>query len=75
MLTPVAERVRTHRKRHRNGLRCVPVLLHETEIDTLVRQDYLKAERRHLKKAVEDALNSFVVDRLGLPPADEHEEL
>ena len=75
MPTPVAERVRIHRKRHRNGLRCVPVLLHETEIDTLVSQGYLKAGRRHLKKAVEDALNLFVVHRLGSPPMEEQDEL
>jgi hypothetical protein len=28
-----AERMRLHRKRHRNGLLCVRLLLHETEID------------------------------------------
>jgi hypothetical protein len=71
MSSPVAERVRIHRKRLRNGLRCVRVLLHETEIDTLVRQGYLKAGRRHLKKAVEGALNLFVTDRLDLPPTED----
>jgi hypothetical protein len=75
MPSPVAERVRIHRKMRRNGLRYVRVLLHETEIDTLVRDGYLKAGRRHLKEAVQSALNSFVVDRLGLPPAEDRDEL
>jgi hypothetical protein len=61
------ERVRRHRKRHRNGMRIVPVQLHESEIDSLVRQRYLKRERRHLPEAVEDALNGFVTDKLGTP--------
>ena len=61
------ERVRLHRKRHRNGMRVVPVQLHESEIDSLVRQRYLKAERRHLPKAVESALNGFICDKLGTP--------
>ena len=30
-----AERMRAHRSRRRNGLRCVRLLLHETEIDRL----------------------------------------
>jgi hypothetical protein len=51
------------------------VLLHETEIDTLVHQRYLKAERRHLKTAVQDALNSFVVDQLGLPLVEDEDKL
>ena len=38
-----------------------------SEIDSLVRQRYLKAERRHLPKAVESALNGFICDKLGTP--------
>jgi hypothetical protein len=37
-----AERMRIHRKRQRNGLQCVRLLLHETEIDGLVRRGLLK---------------------------------
>ena len=33
---PAAERMRRYRKRRRNGLRCVRVILHETEIDSLI---------------------------------------
>ncbi len=71
MPRPVAERVRLHRERCRNGLRSMRVLLRETEIDSLVREGHLKTERRHLKKAIEDALNVFVIDRLGVPPQEE----
>jgi hypothetical protein len=67
MPSSVTERVRIHRKRHRNGLRAVRVLLHESEIDSLVRQGYLKQERRHLPDAVQAAINDFICDKLGQP--------
>src|SRR5712691_2731072 len=40
-LTP-AERMRRHRKCRHNGLRCMRLLLHETEIDALIRKGFLK---------------------------------
>jgi hypothetical protein len=67
MRSSVAERVRIHRKRNRNGLRSVRVLLHENEIDSLVLKGYLKQERRHLPDAVQDAINTFICHRLGTP--------
>jgi hypothetical protein len=39
---PAAERMRRHRRRRRNGLRCLTVQLRETEVETLVRRDYCK---------------------------------
>jgi hypothetical protein len=51
-----AERIRVHRTRRRNGLRCVRVELHETEIDQLVQMGFLKSER-HDHDAVENAMN------------------
>ena len=63
-----AEWMRAHRTRRRNGLRCVRVLLHETEIDQPVQQGFLKPERRHDHDAVENAMGNFVCDALG--PAD-----
>ena len=42
-----AERMRIYRTRRRNGQRCVQVLLHETEIDELVRKGFLRPQRRH----------------------------
>jgi len=41
-LSPAAERMRRHRKRRRNGLRCLRIVLRETEIDTLVRNGFLE---------------------------------
>jgi hypothetical protein len=38
---PAAERMRVHRTRRRNGLRCVRILLHETEIDSLIEKGLL----------------------------------
>jgi hypothetical protein len=64
----VAERMRLYRARRRGGLRCVRVLLHESEIDQLVQQGFLKPERRHDPDAVEDAMGTFVCGALG--PAD-----
>jgi hypothetical protein len=39
---PAAERMRVHRTRRSNGLRCVRILLHETEIDSLIEKGFLK---------------------------------
>ena len=48
-----AERMRHHRKRRRNGLRCLRVVLHETEIDSLVNKGFLRPER------IQSAINGF----------------
>jgi hypothetical protein len=60
-----AERMRDLRTRRRNGLHCVRILLHETEIDSLIEKGFLKKERRNVHKAVESALLGFVIDTLG----------
>jgi hypothetical protein len=62
-----ADRMRMSRKRQRNGLHRITVLLHETEIDTLIEKGHLRAERRGDRKALEDALGMFVCRELGLP--------
>ena len=62
---PAAERMRAHRKRRRNGLRCVRILLHETEIDSLIEKGILKQERRHDSDAVQDAIDVFICSELG----------
>ena len=49
------ERMRLYRMRRRNGLRSVQVLLHETEIDSLISKGFLKPGRRHNHAAVERA--------------------
>ena len=54
--TPAAERMRRHRERRREGMRCLLVELHETEIDVLVKRGLLKQETRHDQNAIADAL-------------------
>ena len=54
-----AERMRHHRKRRRNGLRCLRVVLHETEIDSLVNKGFLRPERRQDHAAIQSAINGF----------------
>ncbi len=58
------ERVRAHRRSRRRGLRCVTVRLHETDVDTLVAMQYLAAAARHDAKAIKDAAEAFVSDKL-----------
>jgi len=53
------ERMRHHRKRRRNGLRCLRVVLHETEIDSLVNKGFLRPERRQDHAAIQSAINGF----------------
>jgi len=62
---PAAERMRAYRTRRRNGLRCVRILLHETEIDALIEKGFLKQERRHHSDAVQDAIDCFICSALG----------
>ncbi len=54
--TPAAERMRRHRERRRDGMRCLIVELHQTEIDALVRRGLLKEETRNDQNAIADAL-------------------
>ena len=38
--TGAAERMRRHRQRRRDGLRCLMIELRETEVDALIKRDY-----------------------------------
>jgi hypothetical protein len=38
--TAAAERMRRHRQRRRDGLRCLMIELRETEVDALIESDY-----------------------------------
>jgi hypothetical protein len=62
---PAAERMRRLRTRRRNGLRCLRVTLHDTEIDTLVKKGLLKPERRHNHAAIQSAIDGFICLALG----------
>jgi hypothetical protein len=55
-----AERMRLHRERRRNGMRCLTIELRETEIDALIREGLLKPETRNDQSAVSDALYAFL---------------
>ena len=62
--SPAAERMRLHRERRRNGMRCLTIELHETEIDALIRRGLLRADMRNDPSAVSDALYAFLDDTL-----------
>jgi hypothetical protein len=57
--SPAAERMRRHRERRREGLRCVTIELRETEIDTLVQRGLLQADARNDARAVRKALYQY----------------
>jgi hypothetical protein len=59
-----AERMRLHRERRRNGMRCLTIELRETEIDTLIRNGFLNREMRNNQFAIRDALHSFLDETL-----------
>jgi hypothetical protein len=62
-----AERMRRLRTRRRNGLRSVRILLHETEIDSLIDRGFLKEKRRHDRDAVQNAIDGFICHALAPP--------
>jgi hypothetical protein len=60
-----AERMRRHRQRRRDGLRCFMIELRETEIDALIRNGLLPPENRHDYDSVQSALYAFLDHALG----------
>jgi hypothetical protein len=60
-----AERMRRHRERRRDGLRCLMIELRETEIDALARNGFLKADTRNDPYSIEMALYEFLERTLG----------
>jgi hypothetical protein len=63
--SPAAERMRRHRQRRRDGLRCFMIELRETEIDALIRNGLLAAENRHDYDSVQSAFYAFLDRSLG----------
>jgi hypothetical protein len=63
--SPAAERMRRHRERRRDGMRCLTLELRETEIDVLVHEGLLKPETRNDPSAVREALYAFLDRTLG----------
>ena len=62
-----AERMRRHRQRRRDGLRCLIIELRETEIDELICKGLLKPETRNDTSAIIDALYAHLDHTLGSP--------
>ena len=60
-----AERMRRHRERRRDGLRCFMIELRETEIDAFIRKGLLAAENSHDYDSVQSALYEFLDCALG----------
>jgi len=54
-----AERMRRHRQRQRNGLRCLVIELRATEIEMLICKGLLKWETRNDRNAIVNALCAF----------------
>jgi hypothetical protein len=63
-----AERMRRHRDRRRDGLRCLIIELRETEIDTLVRMGLLRREMRNDANAIIEALYAHFARTLDFTP-------
>jgi hypothetical protein len=64
-ISPAAKRMRRHRERRRNKLRCFRVELRETEIDWLVRMGFLDYGSRLDKVSVLTAFYVFLDRTLG----------
>jgi hypothetical protein len=54
--SPAAERMRRHRERRRDGLRCLAIELRVTEIDALIDRGLLKSDTRNDEAAIKEAL-------------------
>jgi hypothetical protein len=66
--TSAAHRMRLHRQRRRQGLRCLTVELRETEIDAFIRMGLLKSETRNNPSAIAQALYAHLDRTLDLFP-------
>jgi hypothetical protein len=63
-----AERMRLHRERRRNGMRCVTIEVHESETNMLVHMKLLKSEMRNDANAIIEALYAHLDRTLDLMP-------
>ena len=63
-----AQRMRRHRQRQRNGLRCFTVELRATEIEALILKGLLKWETRNDRSAIIKALYDFFDHTLNPTP-------
>ena len=66
--TAPALRMRRHRDRRRNGLRCLTLQVRDREIDALVRKGLLTAETRNVVREITMAFYRFLDQTLGSTP-------
>jgi len=59
-LSPGAVRMRRYRKQRMQGLRSVRILLHETDIDALIRMSLLKEDQRQDLEALQTAVTGLL---------------
>jgi hypothetical protein len=59
--------MRRHRARRREGMRCLWIELHETELDALIREGLLAPTSRNDENAIADALYGHLERTLVLP--------
>ena len=55
-----ALRMRRHRERRQDGLRCMTIELRETEVTALIRKGFLKEDVRKDRRAVKSAFYGFL---------------
>jgi hypothetical protein len=65
IISPAARRMRRHRERRRNQMRCFNIELREAEIDRLVRMEFLDHGSRFDKVSVLKAFYVFLDRTLG----------
>ena len=65
-LSPAALRMRRHRERRRDGLRCLKIELRETEVEALIHKGLLNADARNDPGAVCEALYVHLDRTLGV---------
>jgi hypothetical protein len=66
--SPAAERMRRHRERQRDGLRCLIIELRETEIDALIHKGLLIRDNSQNGGAIVAALYDFLDRTLDTTP-------
>ena len=63
--TAAAERMRRHRQRPKDGLRCLSIEVRETEVDALVRRGFSQQELKEDSDAIMEGLYAYLDQTLG----------
>jgi hypothetical protein len=67
-ISAAAKRMRLYRERRSLGLRCLTIMLHETEIDAPIREGFLNYEARNDPNAICAALYELFDSLFGETP-------